>query len=60
MYKADDWQEIGPNMYRLCIHGGWLVKHTEEVFQEARSNWGWDWRSSIAFVPDPDHQWKVD
>jgi len=59
LYKNEDWEEIGPCLHRLPVCGGWLVKYTEEVFQEARANWGWDWRTSITFVPDANHGWAI-
>lgn len=36
-------------LYRMAVFGGWLVKEEE-----------YDTQPIMAFVPDPNHEWKID
>lgn len=54
---------LGDTLWRAPIPGGWLVKVTSEVIHQNPQQGmqsGWDWRSSITFVPDKAHSWKVE
>lgn len=47
---------------RIAIPGGWLVEGLTNVLtqlSDGRMDQGFDWRASIAFVPDPEHLWKI-
>ena len=49
---------------RTKVPWGWLVMAIEEVIHNRMDNGqgmigGWDWRTSITFVFDPFHWWKV-
>lgn len=57
-----EWELIGenPRVYRAYIPGGWLVRSEDDVFGIGMViPYGRDWRSSLCFVPDPDHLWEV-
>ena len=56
-----EWQQIESNnghyMYRAKVIGGWLVLVCNDVLtSDFRS--GYEWRESVTFVPDPNHEWK--
>lgn len=46
---------------RAKVHGGWLVKRTLDVLvslhEEQTKQEGYEWRESLCFVPDPNHEW---
>jgi hypothetical protein len=56
------WEKIDNSYERAKVFGGWILKVCDEVMHD-RSEFGqgmvggWDWRSSICFIPDPDHLW---
>lgn len=64
-----EWEPIehshGCYLSRASVPGGWLVLCTENVFHgellphalKGDELYNRDWRSSITFVPDPDHRW---
>lgn len=58
-----NWESMDNYHERVKIFGGWLVKAREEVMHD-RSEFGqgmiggWDWRLTMCFVPDPNHEWK--
>lgn len=62
-----EWEQIKSNLssyiYRSKIQGGWLVMCTEDVLttmDEYQPNQiGYQWRSSITFVPDINHTWSI-
>ena len=63
------WEDIESNLSgyyrRTKVFGGWLVQVTEEVIHDQRECGrgmvgGWDWRTSLCFVPDLNHEWKID
>ena len=60
------WEEIphdnGFYLRRTPIFGGWLVSMISDVItanENYASPQGNEWRSSITFVPDPDHAWEL-
>jgi len=64
------WEEIEHNngfyLRRSKIHGGWLVTAISDVMtvlpdgNGIRNDQAYEWRTSITFVPDPNHEWKLD
>lgn len=61
-------QEHAGTMFRARVPGGWLVKEVQdkalaypEEFKENVNGWryetGYEWRSSVTFVPDAEHEW---
>lgn len=63
------WEQIGTehaeSVFRLPVFGGWLVKIVQEssiVRPEAmiQENFGYQWTSSVTFVPDPEHRWNLE
>ena len=54
-------EQIDDYHQRAKVHGGWLVKAIENV---AHMNGyrpditGFDYRVTMAFVPDPAHEWN--
>lgn len=56
-----DWEMIDPYHFRLMVPGGWVFKVIEDVIHERPNGFvpGWDWRVSICFIPDPDHEWII-
>jgi hypothetical protein len=65
-----NWEEIEHNhsfnLIRVRIPGGWLVSATEDVRSPMDTGYnkpeyykGYEWRTSITFVPDPNHEWKI-
>lgn len=64
-----DWENIGPGEWRTPVPGGWLVKieyevqHMGKAIEERFSSCmvsGYDWRPALAYVPDPNHEWKTE
>lgn len=60
-----NWEEIttehGDYLYRAKIFGGWLVKITCDVVTQNEyilNQTGFEWRSSITFIPDANHEWR--
>ena len=59
------WEEIKDNMghgalFRARVPWGWLVREEQDVFHLTMDrSWGWDWRTSLTFVFDPFHWWRV-
>lgn len=53
--------DLADTIRRTRIPWGWLVMTTSEVVHDIHGglNSGWDWRSSMTFVFDPFHWWKV-
>jgi hypothetical protein len=58
-----DFEQIDDTHQRAKVFGGWIVKafegvyHTENGFSSGGD--GWDWRVSMAFVPDPNYEWSI-
>lgn len=59
-----EFETIDDNHQRAKVIGGWLVKATEDCFvslhEDSRPETGYQWTASIAFVPDPKHEWEID
>ena len=57
-----EWEKIDDYTQRARVLGGWLVKTFEDVAHKTDDgmNDGWDWRVAMAFVPDPNYDWKID
>jgi len=66
--KKLEWEEVPHNhggyMTRVSIPGGWLVRYTEDVRSPVFTGYeapeyiqGYEWRTSITFVPDVNHEW---
>lgn len=64
------WEEIKHDnvfiLRRAKIFGGWLVSAISDVMTPVNTGYnipelkdGYEWRTSIAFVPDPNHEWKL-
>lgn len=71
MAKELKWEEIkhdrGFYLTRTPIFGGWLVQMISDVMTPVNKGFdrdviesGVEWRSSITFVPDCDHQWDLE
>lgn len=57
-----NWEQIDAFHQRAKVHGGWLVKAFEGVthISDERGLYnGYDFRVTMAFVPDPHYQWKI-
>jgi hypothetical protein len=62
-------QKYSGYLYRAPIFGGWLVKEVHDVstilpdwsanIPGIRNEQGYEFRSSITFVPDPNHEWDL-
>src|SRR5215213_5758267 len=59
-------------LYRLKVPGGWIVKETHDVSRQRPMSYntdngsrytewenveGFEWRSTMCFVPDPEYKW---
>jgi len=62
------WEEIKQNqagyLSRAKVPNGWLVKEAHDVHitipdTNILDNHGYEWTSSITFVPDPKHEWII-
>lgn len=65
------WEEIdhdlGFYVRRTKVFGGWLVTTTSDVYTVRNdgsggiyNEAGYEWRTSITFVPDPKHEWIIE
>lgn len=57
-----EWEQIDFYLFRVKVLGGWIVKYEVGVVyntDHAGMSEGWDWRTSICFVPDEGHYWKL-
>lgn len=58
-----NWEQIDNFHQRAKVFGGWLVKSYLDVYDwndERGYERGYNWRESMAFVPDPKHEWKLE
>jgi hypothetical protein len=65
------WEEIQQDdqiicMKRIKVIGGWIVQATMDALTPQYQGYdtpvqehGYQWRTSITFVPDPNHEWKL-
>lgn len=56
------WEEIEPGIHRSETPTGWLVREQNEVAHIGPElneyiTTGYDWRTTLTFVPDPDKIW---
>ena len=59
-----EWERIDDYHQRCPVHGGWLVKAYEDVYHNLYELGkgmvpGYDMRISMCFVPDVNHEWKI-
>ncbi len=58
-----EWEEITPYEHRARVPGGWVLKVTQDVMTNIRPeecpHEGYEWRTSICFIPDPNHKWTL-
>ncbi len=57
-----DWEVIDSFHQRAKVPGGWLVKAYEEICHNIEGQGvisGWDFRITMAFVPDVNHEWII-
>lgn len=58
-----EWEQIDAYHKRAQVLGGWLVKAYEDVqtrmHEDMPMSQGYEWRVSMCFVPDPNHEWEV-
>ena len=56
-------EQIDGYHQRAKVFGGWLVKAFEPVYHTdngcSAGGDGWDWRVTMAFVPDQHHEWII-
>lgn len=53
-------QDTAGHIQRAMIPGGWLVRQIDDVCSDYTGRGiesGYEWRTSMTFVPDPDHVW---
>jgi len=62
----EKWEAIDKEnfTFRLKVFGGWLVRYNSSVVHNLIDSGqgmaeGWDWRSTMVFVPDPKHNWVI-
>ena len=62
------WEEVESSpsisayIFRAKVPGGWLIRVVEDVVHDQSAYGhglvpGWDWRTSICFVPDQVGEW---
>ena len=57
-----EWHHIDKNTARAWVAGGWIVRYDNDVMSNVPDQGmmdGYEWRSSMVFVPDPEHKWYV-
>ena len=55
------WHKIDDDHCIARVPGGWMFKTTEEVTHISHNGHhsdGWDWRTSVTFIPDPTHMYE--
>ena len=60
--NALEWELISDNTWRAKAIGGWLVRHDQPVAIDMGQDRGgihdgYDWQSTMCFVPDVGHNW---
>ena len=53
-----EWEQIDKLTYRTKVHGGWLVKHYEDLWN-AQGDTIASGFHSMCHVPDEKHEWIV-
>ena len=63
-FESIETPRFGMYIARAKVPGGWLVTCTQDVNtqlpERGITGQGYEWRTSITFVPDPNHEWKED
>lgn len=58
------WEDIGDNTGRAKVFGGWIVRSLTDVLitmdEYIGPAPGYEYRESICFVPDINHEWDHD
>lgn len=57
-----EWEQIDSYHQRSKTYGGWLFKTFEEVSHfsnDVQNQQGYDYRISVTFIPDPNHEWRI-
>lgn len=56
-----NWEDIDQTHERAKVFGGWIVKSSVDVLvsmhEDMQPTNGYEWRESMVFVPDPNHEW---
>ena len=59
-----NWEDVEDNfasVQRAKVFGGWIVKSIQDVLvslhEEQPATHGYEWRESMVFVPDTNHEW---
>lgn len=58
-----NWEQIDAYHQRAKVLGGWLVKAFQDVSiytEHAGMQSGWDFTACMSFVPDANHEWKLE
>jgi len=62
-----EWKQVTKDgsTWKLKVPGGWIVRYSDDIVHDRAIygrglESGWDWRSSIVFVPDPEWYWLVE
>jgi len=61
-----NWEKIDESISRSRAPWGWLVMYQTDVYTPMNTGYaqpemmqGYEWRTSITFVFDPFHTWKI-
>lgn len=58
------WTSIDSTHERTKVIGGWLVKSYQDVMvslhEDQPKQEGYEWRESMVFVPDINHEWEIE
>ena len=62
--KSQKWEYFDDYYRRAKVFGGWLVVHDSPVVHNLTAEGrgmedGWDWRPSMVFIPDSNHEWLI-
>lgn len=61
--KGLQWEDVDEDTFRAKVFGGWIVKHMDHVHvslsEEMRPQTGYEWRTSMVFIPDPEYKWEL-
>ena len=58
-----EWERIDSYHERAKVPGGWIFKAYADVCHlnpDYIHTTGYDFRVSVCFVPDPNHEWQLD
>ena len=58
-----DWERVGADTERAKVFGGWLVLRRLDVLvslhEDMQPQHGYEWRETMCFVPDVNHEWGI-